>query len=253
MGATAVIAEDSTDLPKPINIADAVAQAVADGLVRVVTGKRRERPISLRAGVREDIPIAVITETTLASGRPSRFVPPAKGDRRPIDERIAAAEQDEAVSVGIAQPHRKDFRGDAAEASKAGSAFARLSDPLGRFCAVHGLHEGCYAAGDEYDKILRKAKAAKGFVVPDVVAGENEGQLTEVQIQAMRDAAVLREQKISGLLRAIMPRAPRVMERLCYDKLEPSPYDEGLIRHCLAKLGVEFNFIDLGINRDKPV
>jgi len=158
------------------------------------------------------------------------------GSRSPREER----EQREAMAVALAQPHRT------------GSDDRRLGTPLGRFCRRLRLRDELYDAGEQYCEIVRQAKAAKGFNVPGLAPGESDlGALTEEQIAAMREAAVLRLKKADEVLLAIMPRLPRAMERFAYDQLEPSLYDEDLIRHGLMKLAVSFGLLKLGINAEK--
>lgn len=233
----------------------AIAQMTTDGIEEAGAG-RPARVKPQRKIAEWDAPgdgIALVGKTALRTPEKVISLVPATAELRSKEDRERATMEKEALSVGIAQPDRRGFGADHRGATVEGSAFARLWEPLGRFCATHALKDDCYRAGEAYDELLRQAKAAKGFIVPGLVAGENPIKLTQAQIDAMREAAILREKKITGILRAIMPRAPGVMERLCYDRMEPSVYDEGLIKHCLLALADEFGFLDLGINRGKGI
>jgi hypothetical protein len=182
--------------------------------------------------------IAITTATALSLPERSKF------RRLGPDEEFkdfAQREQEDIMSVGLAQPHRR------------GSLEPRAGEPLFEFCAAHALAAFCYDAGAQYEQALRQAKAAKGFLVPGLFPGENDGNLSQKQIEAMREASILRERKLSGLLRQIMPRAPAVMERLCFDQLPWSIYDESLIKQCLLALADGLGLIDRGINAEKPI
>lgn len=182
----------------------------------------------------------ITTATALKWSFPSRAVPPAKGDRRPVQERIEAQERAETLSVALMQPHR------------AGNDDPKLSTPLGRFCIVQRLRGELYQAGDQYAEVLRQAKAARGFSVPYSPRGEGATGLTEGQLQAMRDAAIIREANCNAILIAIHARAARVLEALCYDQREISVHDEALAAHGLLMLAREaFGLINEGINRGK--
>jgi hypothetical protein len=184
--------------------------------------------------------IALLSRTSLRLAAVSPATPPAKGDRRPLQERIEAAAREDAVSVALAQPHRR------------GSDDPRLSEPLGRFVAVHRLRPECYEAGNRYAEIVKEAKSASGFNVAGwAPGGQGDCDMTDAQRQARKELALSRREKADAELRSVMARAPRVMERLCYDQSEPSPYDESLIRHCLFVLSDFFGLVNLGINREK--
>jgi hypothetical protein len=151
------------------------------------------------------------------------------------------AERAQTMAVALAQPHRQ------------GSTDPRLSEPLGRFCAAHRLKNECWRAGNQHAEVLRQAKAARGFKVPDLIGAGGNSDLTPQQIEAMREAAVIRERDAIAVLVTVMPRAPRAVERFVYDQLEPSIYDHDLLKHCLWKLAVHYGYIDLGVNRDKAI
>jgi hypothetical protein len=79
----------------------------------------------------------------------------------------------------------------------------------------------------------------------------DQGQTPE-QIEALKEAAILRLKSSNAILAAIHPRLPRRMELLCYDRLPHSPYDEGIIAHGLLNLArFEYGLIDEGINAGK--
>ena len=149
-------------------------------------------------------------------------------------------EADEIMSVVRSQPHRR------------GSDDPRLSEPLGRFCALHKLREECYRAGSQYGEITRQAKAAMGFRVPGLVAGEN-GALARSDDELERDKflALKRLDDANCVLVSIMYRLPRAMEKLTFDQLEPSPYDESVLIAGLLDLADFFGILDRGINRGK--
>lgn len=188
--------------------------------------------------------ISVVTASTLKMPETPSLSPKGLGEeweRRPVAERLEEAARRDAVSVALAQPHRRG--GDA----------PWLGEPLFQFVSSYGLAFGLYRAGEEYDQILMRAKVARGFKVAGNIPPVDTGSLTPAQIEAMRQSAIIREEKISGILRAIMPRLPRVLEKLCFDRLAASPYDHDIIRHGLTILAIEFEFLDRGINAHKPI
>jgi hypothetical protein len=193
--------------------------------------------------------VTITTRTSLRWDSTPPGAPPAKGDRRPLQERLDAAERIETLSVVLTQPHRRSA--GVLDGQEVSSDDRRLGEPLFRFCMAHGLAEACYRAGEDYDRILRRAKIAKGFLGVEMMIGDGErsATLTEAQIEALREAAVMAERRVNALLIAVMPRAPRVLERLCFDRLEPSPYDVDLIRNGLFVLAREFGMLDQGVNR----
>lgn len=172
------------------------------------------------------------TVTALAwPGKPP-LVPSADGDRRPVQERIEAAERADMLSVALSQPHRR------------GSDDPRASEPLWQFCRVQRLRDELYAAGERYGEIVRQAKAALGFRVPGLVAGEGERQaLSEAQSAALRELARQYFDDANAILRRVMPRLPVRMEMLCYDARLPAPADEGVIIHGLVALAIEWGLL----------
>lgn len=195
---------------------------------------------ALVALIKTDEPntIVIRTETALSVPAPSKY-----RKLKPDEEfkSFEDRETEDTMSVAVAQPHRR------------GSLDPWAGEPLFIFVTVHGLSFGLYKAGEEYDKVLRRAKVARGFAVPGNIPPADVITLTPAQIEAMREAAILREIEFSGILRAIMPRLPRVLERLCFDKLTPSPYDTGIIKHGLLALAAKYRFLDRGINDEKPI
>ena len=176
-----------------------------------------------------------IVFSTACSGLMSHI--PLRGRQTPAEIK----ETDEIMSVVRAQPHRR------------GSDDARLSEPLGRFCAVQRLREECYRAGSQYGEIVRQAKAAMGFRVPGLVPNKEGLPLTDDQIEAIKIAALQRLDNANCVLVAVMYRLPRAMEKLCYDQLEISPYDEGIITAGLLDLADFFGILDRGINAGKRI
>ena len=169
--------------------------------------------------------IVITTSTALRWPKPERQTPPAKGDRRPIQERIEAAERAENIAFVASQPHRQ------------GSDDPRLSDPLGRFCAVQRLGDHCRQAGVRYREVVEDDKIARGFTVNGWAPSDRGyAGLTDQQIEARKELAIRRRHEADAILRSIMPRLPWAMERLVYEEQEPSPYDCGIIRHGLIAL-----------------
>ncbi len=200
-----------------------------------------------------DSPIPYSTDTSLVMPKKPSVIPSAKGDRRPIQERIDAAEEEDAMSVALSQPHRRDCP-DAAEARRAGSVSSRLSEPLGRLCARLRLRDELWYAGGDYAKIVRAAKMAKEFDVIGLSSSDTPGEpLSEKEIEAKRIKALTKFEQTNEVLRAVMPRLPRAMERLCYDQLEPAPRDESLLKHGLLVLAVDFGLLKRGINAEKGI
>jgi hypothetical protein len=196
-------------------------------------------------------PIAIITATSLKSPEPP-VIRRAPGDNRPEKDIRAEAEERETLSVAIHQPHRRAIRGTPIDASNADTPFARQSTPLGRLCIARKLRTECYQAGDEYAEVLRQAKAAMGLSVPYSPRGEGQTALTEDELQAMRDAARIRERKCNAILVGVHPRAARVLEMLCYDQRDICAEETTIaIRGLDALARLAFGLIDEGINRGK--
>jgi hypothetical protein len=150
------------------------------------------------------------------------------------------------MATALSQPHRRPLSGHEGsggyEAAK--NDDRRLESVLGRFCANHKprpLGDHCYQAGIRYAEIVREYKNAMGFDVPGWGPSDN-GYLTmtPAQIAARKELAIMRKRGADEVLLALMPRLPRVMEKLCFDELEPSPYDEALIIDGLVLLARKF-------------
>lgn len=142
------------------------------------------------------------------------------------------ADQREVMSVVLAQPHRRGARNE------------RLGTALGRFCVEHKPHalgDHLFAAGERYGEIIRQFKNAMGFQVPGWAPSDGGYEiLTDAQAQAKKELAIRRKKEAEEIIIAIIPRAPRALERLTFDDLPPSPYDEGLIVACLVRLAQEW-------------
>ena len=169
--------------------------------------------------------IVITTATSLCWPKAEKSAPPAKGDRRPLQERIEAAERASNIAQIAAQPHRQ------------GSDDPRLCDPLGRFCAAQLLGDHCRQAGVRYREVIEDDKIARGFTVNGWAPSDRGyAGLTDEQIQARKELAIRRRAEADAILRGVMWRLPWVMERLVYEEQEPSPYDHGIIRHGLIAL-----------------
>jgi hypothetical protein len=154
------------------------------------------------------------------------------------------------MSVARNQPHRKGI--DDADQSRAGAKSLRMLEPLGRFCRTKGLGDACLEAGRQYGEVCRQGKAAKGFATYHAGDPERSGAvLTDAQIAAMNEVAVRRWTAAEGVLREIIMRLPRAMELLCFDELEPSPYDHGILAQGLYRLAKHFGTLKEGINEGK--
>jgi hypothetical protein len=185
-----------------------------------------------------DVMIGGVLLTKRAALLSPRLAAKANNMRFGLDERMSAAESAEAMVVALAQPHRLGDR----------SKFA--GDALALFCV--GLRRECHAAGEAYCRKARAEKSARGFHVVDQAPGEAEPGLTFEQIEAKHEAAIMAFRDSNGVLTLVHPRCPRRMELLCYDRLPPSPYDEGMLRHGLFSLARHYGLLDEGINRDRP-
>jgi hypothetical protein len=153
------------------------------------------------------------------------------------------AEAQANMATALSQPHRQAIF-DASGGVVAKSDDKRLESSLGRFCATRKprpLGDHCYQAGIRYAEIVREYKNAMGFDVPGWGPSDN-GYLTmtPAQIAARKELAIMRKRGADEVLLALMPRLPRVMEKLCFDELEPSPYDEALIIDGLVLLARKF-------------
>ena len=161
---------------------------------------------------------------------------------------------DEVMSVVLAQPHRKGLE-KAPSGTHDPDRFyaddARLSEPLGRFCAAKRLREECYRAGSQYAEIVRQAKSAMGFRVPGLVPNKEGLPPTDAELERNKIEAFKRLDNANCVLVAIMYRLPRAMEKFVYDQLEPAPNDEDIIRAGLIDLVDHFSLLDRGINRGR--
>lgn len=198
---------------------------------------QRLEPFIAATGCAEN-PIVIRTATALKAAEARETIIPATYEFRSLEDRKAATARQDALSVGLAQPHRR------------GSDDTRLGTPLGRFCAAPRgagsvpLGDHCWHAGERYAEIVRDAKTAQGFDVHGWAPSDNAVfSLTPEQIEARRDLAVSRLREADAVLRAAVPRLPRIMERLCYDQLEPGPYDGDAIIHGLVLLAIEWGLL----------
>ena len=143
-----------------------------------------------------------------------------------------AKERAENIATVLKQPHR------------AGSDNPRLGTALGRFCAAQRLGDHCWHAGERYGEIIQDAKLAMGFSIRGGAWGADGGwqELTDAQLEARKELALARLKDAELMLRAIMPRLPAALDRLCYDDRDPSPYDHGIIIAALVKLASEWGF-----------
>ena len=211
----------------PLRI-DSRAAVLLDGVRRageVETKGRRMNP-PFRQASRS--PIVFSTEA-----RGLATIAPSRGRQTPAEERETA----EIKSVVLAQPHRR------------GDPSIRAGEPLWAFCrtmimADEDFRERHYRAGVQYGEIVRQGKAALGFHVAGLHDPCEGDVLSEAQQAAMREAAIKRREDANAVLRGVIPRLVGAMERLCYDRLPWSPYDEGILRNGLWRLGVALGTID---------
>lgn len=181
--------------------------------------------------------IKVTTATALRRPEAPSLPPRAADDRRTLEERQQAAEEAEALSVALEQRLRIGAQRDQ----------KRVESALGRFCAFHKpkkLGNHCFLAGARYGRIVRGYKVAKGYSILGQQPSTNGADiLTEAQREAQRQHDIMIWEDANAILRDIHPRAPGVMERLCYDELDPSPYDGGIIVNALMKFALEWGFL----------
>ncbi|MDR3464175.1 MAG: hypothetical protein P4L76_17875 [Beijerinckiaceae bacterium] len=159
------------------------------------------------------------------------------------------AAQREIMAVALAQPHRR------------GSDDPRMATPLGRFVEKTWSHKESlyfsgYRAGGDYARDVHAALVARGFKV-DGFEPEKLGLVglpddpTPAQIAAQQaqiaqlDRAVARANET---LVEVHARLPRAMERLCCTLIDPSPYDEDMLRAGLWRLAGHYGLLDRGIN-----
>ena len=205
-------------------------------------GKRSKHVVE-RARPESSIPLTTATSLTMPAK--ASILPPARpGDRRTAQERVEAAQRAEALSVALAQPHR------------AGSDDPRKAFPLGRFVERTWPRDGAWrdkmhAAGVAYAADVRAFKVARGFHVVGAERevrkpeGTDDASLDEIEAQrATIDGLQRALDKANALLRGVMPRLPGVMERLCFDLLDPSPYDEAILASGLYRLAMHYGVLD---------
>jgi hypothetical protein len=167
-----------------------------------------------------------------------------------------AAEQREIMAVALAQPHRRDAEYPNDE---------RLEGPLGRFVAKiwdrkDELYSACFRAGCDYRKDVNSARVAHGFVVE----GFEPAKLgLPISLDYPTPAQIAAQQAVIAELDRVVARAnetlvevhyrlPRAMERLCCTLLDPSPYDEDMLRAGLWRLAGHYGLLDRGINSLRP-
>jgi hypothetical protein len=227
---------------------------VVDGIPVKRFDRRARGEGVARAPSQSAIPLR--TETALAPAKKPSIVPSAKGDRRPAQERVEEAERRDALSVALAQPERRGIAATA-DASQAGSATARLHEPLGRFVARQWPRDeewadSMYRAGTAYDEIIRDSLIAMGLSYIGQSGGRDGGEeLTPEQAAARKEVALARRKRADETLMRVHARGARVMEALCYDKRDPSPYDDGILRSGLYALADWLRIIDRGINEGR--
>jgi hypothetical protein len=217
------------------------------GVTLCPTGKRAKDVVA-RAPVVSSIPVT--TSTALSKPKATPEIPTAENDRRPADERKAAAARASAMSVALAQPHR---------VGEISPDDPRLAFPLGRFCAKNWprdrrFADSMHAAGEHYAGEIRAVKVARGFNVEDCDAGIPHGDgaggdPTKEQIEEDRAFIQAAELALAGAdaeLRSVMPRCPSAMVRLCYDYTEPLAHDVDMLKHGLYLLAMRYGVWDRG-------
>ena len=182
---------------------------------------------------------------------------PPREDRRDARE---AKDQGAAIAVAVMQPTRRGFIFDPTMASVEKSDCARLSTPLGRFCAKMWPNDAqfgrqCYQAGEDYAMEIRKARALRGL--PGSLSGGSDVHTIEdmtpegiAKLRALIMAADGCVKRANEALQAVFPgpRLPRAMERLCCTLDEPHTFDEGLLKQGLYRLSLHYATTDRGIN-----
>src|SRR5579872_4192360 len=118
----------------------------------------------------------------------------AKAERERIEQERAAIE-----AQIKAQPHRRDFTRLPADWPP--GADTRLSEALGRFCAVRRLRDELYLAGAEYGERVRQARIALGLPGGQLsILDAGASAQTEAQIAARKDLALSRLAEAKGVL-----------------------------------------------------
>lgn len=160
---------------------------------------------------------------------------PIYSDPRELPPTEQAKERAENIAVALAQPHRR------------GSDDPRLGTALGRFCAAQRLGDHCWLAGGRHLEIVQDAKLAMGFSIRSGGWGSDGGfqVMTDAELEARKELAMIRLRETDGVLRQVMPRLPAAMERLTYDDRDPSILDVGILVNGLAKLAIEWGFLKI--------
>lgn len=183
--------------------------------------------------------------------------PPPTGERvlvAPVlPERLTDLQKDrlreDMLSVVKSQPHR------------AGSDDKMLVDPLGRFCRkswpprsvgredFNADHRGVmYASGQRFAEIVHQHRVAIGLGSGSMTKAEGFSvDMTDEQRAAQCEAARIKREDAEAVLRAVDAKAVAAMTRIAVDELDPTPYQEDLIKHCLWALAVNFGFVKPGV------
>jgi len=159
------------------------------------------------------------------------------------------ADQKAVMAVALAQPHRR------------GRDDPRLSTPLGRFVdrtwgPREPLYFSGYRAGCDYARDVNSALVAHGFCVdgfePDQFRLSVLGAEPTAEQIAGQQAEIARLDRCvadaNETLAELHFRLPRAMERLCCSLVDPSPYDEDMLRAGLWRLAGHYGLLDRGIN-----
>lgn len=181
--------------------------------------------------------IRLTTRTALRRAESPSLPPRAPDDRRTQEERQQAADEAETLSIALEQRSKIGARRDQ----------KRVESALGRFCQFHKpvkLGNHCFLAGARYGRIVRGYKVAKGYPILGQQPSTNGADiLTEAQREAQRQHDIMAWEDANDVVRIIHARAPGVMEKLCYDELDPALNDRGIILNCLVKLSLEWGFL----------
>lgn len=203
-------------------------------------GKRAGKGVVLRGPVLSTVPLTTLT----ALERPSvaGLLPTAKGDRRPLQDRIDEADRADAMAVALAQPHRQ------------GSDSKRVGEALYVFCKRLRLRHECYRAGHEYGLQVRTEKTTRKFFVEGRQPPPTDTpMLTEAEETSKREGAIAALAASNTVLRAVHPNCPRLMLALCFADQTPGPYDDGKLIHGMLNLSRHYGKLNEGINRGKAI
>lgn len=192
--------------------------------------------------------IQLTTKTALRISQSPPIALESPTERMTREQRQEAVERAEALSVVLAQPHRQ------------GNRDTRLAEPLGRFCAGHRpkpLGDHCRLAGERYEEIIREARAAQGFIVPDTAKGLSDRGLLQCEgncalsycaanaedcPRVRRELAVQRLKESNAVLSLTLRRLPAVIEYLVYYKQDPAETDRQYIVDGLVALADLYGF-----------